>query len=671
MMFTASGMQDSSGTWSASGSRSLADLLQSSASKDDDELAYVIDVAARRGLLALGSLDEFFRLIPRLADRPVVLDAAIDAVIQIRERAGESRSKLIADLQASYPEHREAIQVAAALSSVVAGSTRGGASAMGAPRSLPEDLGPATPDGSPRYSLREVLGSGSQGQVYLAVDRLLSKEGAPSYVAVKFLRGHVILQADQRTAAEEAIKARRISHPGVARVIDRGVTQSGESYVVFEHVDGGNAEHHIRRHGPFTDRDAAKLVVVVARGIQAIHAAGLFHCDLKPSNVLLTRSGEPRITDFGLARWVTDRGIASPGDEQGNGAIGFAAPEQFEGTQPLTAACDVYALGGLLLYLATGAVPNGETPTDARRNVFTGSGGGPINPAAVGRLHDPVLRSICARALHRDPRERHTSAEAFANDVERWLRHEPIEWIPQPASQRVTRWLKRERKAVAAAGVFLLVAAGGIAWGGQQYIEGREQRLLKEKAQIREQAEQQRVQQMRTSLLTGLDTVRTARQQGLAQDWVGQVVMLEGALGPHFFKPGDVGIEHWSRRISVADELSVKARAEDGSPTVTSLQWLFLAGVWDARTGNYRPAAARLRTVADGWKSVAPADDAIREFAEKCWAACIVLDAESAATDRAAATEILRTPDGPLASQGGTGIAEVLARARAMLETTK
>lgn len=185
---------------------------------------------------------------------------------------------------------------------------------------------------------------------------------------------------------------------------------------------------------------------------------------------------------------------------------------------------------------------------------------------------------------------------------------------------------------------------------------------------MREEAEQQRVQQMRTSLLTGLDSVRTARQQGLAQDWVGQVVMLEGALGPHFFKPGDVGIEHWSRRIKVADELSVKAQAEDGSPTVTSLQWLFLAGVWDARTGNYRPAAARLRTVADGWRAVAPADDSIREFAEKCWAACIVLDAESTSAERDAAKEILRTPDGPLAAQAATGIAEVLAKARSVLE---
>ncbi|HEX2838481.1 MAG TPA: hypothetical protein VHN77_10170, partial [Phycisphaerales bacterium] len=188
------------------------------------------------------------------------------------------------------------------------------------------------------------------------------------------------------------------------------------------------------------------------------------------------------------------------------------------------------------------------------------------------------------------------------------------------------------------------------------------------KAQIREQAEQQRVQQMRTSLLTGLDTVRTARQQGLAQDWVGQVVMLEGALGPHFFKPGDVGIEHWSRRITVADELSVKARAEGGGPTVTSLQWLFLAGVWDARTGNYRPAAERLRTVADGWQTVAPADESIREFAEKCWAACVVLDTESAASQRDAAKAILRTPDGPLAAQSSSGIAEVLAKARAAME---
>jgi hypothetical protein len=673
MITDANSMHDSGGEWPGSGSRNLADFLQESRTNDDDELAYVIDVAARRGLVAIDSLDEFFRLIPRLAERPIVLDAAIDAVIQVRRRGGESKPALIVELKSRYPQHSEAIDIAAVLSSVVSGSVDGRVASSSSPRSLPEDIGPPTPDGMPRYCLRERIGAGSQGQVYLAVDRLMSREDAPTYVAVKFLRGQVVLQADQRLAGEEAIKARRIEHPCVARVIDRGVTSAGVAYVVFEHVDGGNVEHHVRRHGPMTEPDAARFIMDVARGIQTIHSAGLFHCDLKPSNVLRSRSGDPRITDFGLARWVGERGLAASSEEGAQGSIGFAAPEQFEGTFPLTAACDVYALGGLLLFCATGEVPNGETPEEARRNLSTRFGSGPLNTAVVQKVRDARLRAICARTLSRNPCERHVSAEAVAGDLDRWLRHEPIDWIQESRDVRLRRWLQREQKAVLAAGVALAAVAIAGVWTAHSYAASESSKALAGAAAMREAAESQRLKEIRGTIGEMRRTLVDARKERLEPDWLLQVTWFESMLGPHFFGPELVGVDHWRRRIDIAEQLSRESLTSDGSQTVTSLLWMFLAGVWSAGQGDHAKGAELLRSAADHWRSVAPKDMHILELNEKCWAACVVLCSRSDATvtpeSLLRARAVLAGTDGPLVRQTGGVVSELLSLARTELNS--
>ncbi len=686
-------MQSSDSGWMASGSRGLAELLQSSGTGDDDELAYVIDVASRRGLVTIDSLDEFFRLVPRLAERPVVLDAAIDAVIQTRRRAGEPKQALLIELKNKYPSHSEAIEVAAALSSVLSQSQPGRTPPHRGKRELPEDIGPPTPEGMPRYSLREPLGSGSEGTVYLAIDRLMSRAGVPAYVAVKFLRDALVRQADQRQVAEEAFKARRISHPGVARVIDRGVTKDGESYVVFEHIDGGNVEAWARARTRSDNREGATLVLAIARGLQAIHSAGLLHCDLKPSNVILTRAGEPRITDFGLARWLGDRGMAGHADDGARGALGFAAPEQFDGAHPLTVACDVYALGGLLCYVLTGQVPNGAAPDTARANLFARSRGGPVDPTALEKVTDPVLRAVCTRALDRDPALRHLSAEAFANDLERWLHEEPLLWFTEARSQRARRWFRREKRAVAVGAAILVAGVAVAVWVMTLRGDAQAARVVAEKEAVRAGIEQNRADNTQRMLAAGLKNLREARKDGLDDDWLNQVTFLEGVFGPSFFTGVDDKAAHWRRRVSVAHNFSVATRGAEDGATVLSLQWQLMEGFWRARADDFSGAAGVLAENSKGWKTVAPGDAGVVDLSQKLWASSVVLASGAPgvasvavpadvpagtapaatvtapspvpdAVTRLAAVEVLARADENVTKNAGPAVTELIERAR-------
>ncbi len=116
-------------------------------------------------------------------------------------------------------------------------------------RALPCDFGPATKDGRPRYELRELLGEGALGQVYLAVDRHLSEQDHPAFVSIKLLRGQERSVLERQQLVDEATKARRINHPNVARVLDRGVSARDEDFLLYEYVEGGDLARWARRRG--------------------------------------------------------------------------------------------------------------------------------------------------------------------------------------------------------------------------------------------------------------------------------------------------------------------------------------------------------------------------------------------------------------------------------------
>jgi hypothetical protein len=303
------------------------------------------------------------------------------------------------------------------------------------PWSCPCDFGPSN-----RYRLEELIGAGRNSLVYRATDRHLSSEGFNATVAIKIIRSG--------GAAREALATRRISHPSVLAVLDHGLTEDGSVYIVSEHVLGGDLSQSAL---PWPPARAAAFVFKLARGVQAAHTAGVIHCDLKPANILITDAGDPKLVDFDLARWGDDEGSA-------RGNLAFMAPEQYRGEpSALAPPADVYALGGILYYLLTGSLPNGSDRAQVAAALNQD------RPAPSPNINRD-LDAICQRALQARRENRHHSAGELADDLDRWLRHQPIPWLRTGPARRA--WLlarRRPVKTVVAAALALGVIAAAAA----------------------------------------------------------------------------------------------------------------------------------------------------------------------------------------------------------------
>jgi serine/threonine protein kinase len=260
----------------------------------------------------------------------------------------------------------------------------------------------------------------------------------------------------------EAAALARLQHPNIVQIYDVGET-AGRPYFAFEFVAGGSLAQYLRGT-PQPVRPAAQLVETLARAVQDAHANGVIHRDLKPANILLRderASGKsrdlspfasglaslvPKITDFGLAKCASGgealdlRGPTATGDLLGT--PNYMAPEQaMVPRQPVGPAADVYALGAILYELLTGRPPfTGETPFATVLQVLNNE------PVSVTSLQPNVprdLETICLKCLRKDPRQRYGSALELAEDLQRFLRGEPIRARPVRAAEKLWRWVRR------------------------------------------------------------------------------------------------------------------------------------------------------------------------------------------------------------------------------------
>jgi tetratricopeptide (TPR) repeat protein len=320
-------------------------------------------------------------------------------------------------------------------------------------------LGPGDRFGD--YELLDEIARGGMGVVYRARQVPLDR-----IVAVKMLLPGVSNPESLQRFRAEASTAAGLHHPHIVGIHDVGAWH-GQPYLVMDLVEGSSLARVIAGAGTgaadFTR--AARWLKTVAEAVQFAHDRGILHRDLKPSNVLIDERGEPRVTDFGLAKHVDERSHLTLSG-QALGSPSYMPPEQTEsGGGKVSQRSDVYGIGATLYHLLTGRAPfKGETPTDVLHQVLTSE------PAAPRTLNPAIprdLETICLKCLEKDPGRRYASAHDVADELGRFLDGQPIVARPVGAPERIWRWCRR-KPLVAALIAVLAVSLGMASWLGWQ-----------------------------------------------------------------------------------------------------------------------------------------------------------------------------------------------------------
>ena len=428
----------------------------------------------------------------------------------------------------------------------------GGPSSAIDPVAMPR---PETPGTGPLrrlgdYELLEEIARGGMGAVYRARQRSLNRQ-----VAVKvLLAGHFASPSFFDRFRREAESAASLNHPNIVSVFEIG-THLGQPYFSMELIEGRSLAELVREQ-PMPPRPAAQLLKTIAEGVHYAHERGVLHRDLKPSNVIMDAQGVPHVTDFGLAKRfevgqasrLPSAGVAKelPADPSGTldeeggtpvllsltltgevfGSPNYMPPEQADPKRgPTTAASDVYSLGAILYQSLTGRPPFlADTLTQTLRLVAE-------TEAVPPRLLNPGvprdLETICTRCLEKDPRRRYASARELAEELDRFLRDEPIHARPISPAAKLARWCRRKPAVALSLGIavasLLVIAVGSPIAIYRIDAARRQQANLRVRAETAEHKTQQQLytallEQARATVLSGemgqrinaLDAIRRA-----------------------------------------------------------------------------------------------------------------------------------------------------------------
>jgi eukaryotic-like serine/threonine-protein kinase len=264
---------------------------------------------------------------------------------------------------------------------------------------------------SGRYRLESKLGSGGMSTVYLAVDEVLDRA-----VAIKLLHREISEEADQlERFRREARAAARLSHPNLVGVIDAG-EDDGRPYIVFEYIEGRTLKRRIQEEGRLPVDEAVAYAIEIGRGLTAAHARKLVHRDVKPQNVLIDPDGRAKVTDFGIARSLEQKGMTATGRVLGT--TDYVSPEQAMG-EDVDERSDVYSLGVVLYEMLTGDVPfRAETQVGvAMKHVNE-----PMPDVQARRPEvSAAVASVVDRATTKDPRDRYGTVAEMVRDLEQTL----------------------------------------------------------------------------------------------------------------------------------------------------------------------------------------------------------------------------------------------------------
>ena len=323
------------------------------------------------------------------------------------------------------------------------------------------------------YELIELIAQGGMGVVYRARQKSLNR-----IVALKtVLFGPQASPDFVKRFQAEAVVAASLQHPNIVAIHDVGI-HDGQHFFVMDYVDGPSLARVAGRQ-PLPPRRAAAYLKTIAEAIHYAHEHGILHRDLKPSNVLIDAQGQPRVTDFGLAKSLSDAQVSTSSSQltlswEVLGSPSYIPPEQALGKRGnVSRQSDVYALGATLYHLVTGRPPfQGETVTEVLQQVLNTE---PLAPRLLQPSLPRDLETICLKCLEKEIPRRYRSAQELAEDLGRFLEGEPIRARPVGALGRAWKWCRR-RPALAAMGAALVLTGvlglGGVLWQWNRAASG-------------------------------------------------------------------------------------------------------------------------------------------------------------------------------------------------------
>lgn len=318
------------------------------------------------------------------------------------------------------------------------------------------------------YELIEEIARGGMGVVFKARQVSLNRSVALKMILAGGFSSPTMVERF-RTEAEAAA---RLEHPNIVPIYEIGA-QAGQHYFSMRYLDGGTLAERIKKRQDISSENAtpfvadthglkasAELMLKVARAVHHAHQRGILHRDLKPGNILFDRADEPMVADFGLAKLLEESSSLTVSATV-LGTPSYMAPEQATGhSNQLTTSADVYSLGVILYELLTGHPPfRGTSPAEILRQVIQVE---PRNPRAANPGVGRDLETICLKCLEKNPQRRYGSAEALADDLQRWLAQEPIQARRTTVTERVVKWGRRKPAVASLVLALHLVVVAGV-----------------------------------------------------------------------------------------------------------------------------------------------------------------------------------------------------------------
>lgn len=567
-------------------------------------------------------VEEFLNDVPA-ERRAETVRELLKVDVHYRQRTPDHPS--VAEYRSRFPDV-DSVWLRALLAPPSSRALRESPEAMFAPKPSSNDL--SVLPSVPGYEVLELIGHGGMGVVYKARQLNLNRLVALKMVLAGELAGPETLarfRAEARAVAQ-------LQHPNLVQIYEVG-EHGGRPYLAFEYIAGGGLDQRLRGE-PQPPSAAAKLIKTLANAIQFAHARGIVHRDLKPANILLSTSGKPpaneprtamlsggsasaasqpaspadrrpssslenmtlsgtelsgiygfpKISDFGLAK-----DLENDSQQTKSGAIlgtpSYMAPEQATGrASAIGPATDVYALGAILYEMLTGRPPfRAPTVIETLDQVRS------LEPVSLRRLQPTVPRdldTICLKCLHKDSARRYVSAGALADDLDRYLRDEPVLARPVSSTERMWRWCRRRPLAASLIALLFLVTLGGVSGIAWQWHEAAHQRELADDNAARFRGERDVAQQQRA--IATENATRAERNRQAAE-----AAQRRAELNSYIHRVGQARGEWLANQVGHAKQLLDECPME-----ARGWEWFYLKSLCQGDQLTLRGHSIRVHAVA-------------------------------------------------------------------------